>query len=106
VVERIELAPDTVAAASEGQRLGLLALEGELSDRRLRIDVREIGQREGWTVHWRDALAAATDAAPRRAWPLELALAPRAPLVALGANRVSVLDFLRGVPVLEGGQRR
>jgi hypothetical protein len=99
VLERVELAPNTVAAASEGTRLALLAYEGEPSDRKLRIDVREIGRREGWTIQWVDA--AEPGVTSPRPWPLELALAPRAPLVALGASQVSVHDFLRGVAVLD-----
>lgn len=102
-LERIELAPGTVTAASAGTRLALLVSEGEPSDRRLRIDVREIGRSEPWTVHWRDA--APVPEATARPWPLELALASRQPLVALGATGVSVHDFERGIAVIDARAR-
>jgi hypothetical protein len=102
-LERIELSPATVTAASAGARLALLVSEGEPSDRSLRVEVREIGRPEPWTLHWRDSGQAA--AAPGRAWPLELALAPRLPLVALGAGGVSVHDFSRGVAVIDARSR-
>jgi hypothetical protein len=96
-LQRIELPPGTVTAASAGTRLALLVSEGELVDRRLRIEVREIGRAEVWTVNWLDS----ERSPPGRTWPLELALAPRSPLVALGARGVSVHDFLRGVAVID-----
>jgi hypothetical protein len=102
LVERIELQPSTVAAASEGARLALVAVDGEPSAGKLRIDVREIGRREPWTLYWIDAAVPA--ASSSRRWPLELALAPRAPLLGLGANEVSVHDFARGVAVLDTGR--
>jgi hypothetical protein len=101
---RIELSPGTVTAASAGTRLALLISEGDPLEGRLRIEVREIGRPEPWTVHWLDA-EAPTSATPGRAWPLELALAPRLPLVALGGRGVSVHDFVRGVAVIDAGRR-
>lgn len=101
-LERIELSPGTVNAASAGRRLALLVSEGDLSNRRLRIDVREMGRAESWTVHWLDGGRAR---APGRIWPPELALAPRLPLVALGATDVSVHDYARGVAVLDARAR-
>jgi hypothetical protein len=104
LLERFELQPSTVAAASAGVRLALLALDGEPSERKLRVDVREIGRREAWTLYWVDAAVPA--GAEPRPWPFEVALAPRGALVGLGANQVSVHDFLRGVAVLDTGRRR
>lgn len=98
-LERIELSPGTVTAASAGARLALLVSHGEASRARLRIEVREIGRSEPWTLHWLDVAPAG--AASGRAWPMELALAPRLPLVALGAQGVSVHDFVRGVAVID-----
>jgi hypothetical protein len=104
VLERVELVANTVAAVAQGSRLALLAYEGDPFDRQLRVDVREIGRREAWTLRWRDVAERVGGEA--RPWPPELALAPRAPLVALGANQVSVHDFERGVPVLDASRRR
>lgn len=102
-LERIELSPGTVTATSAGTRLALLVSEGEPSDRRLLIEVREIGRPEPWTVRWLDAEAPTSTSG--RPWPLELELAPRRPLVALGGRGVSVHDFLRGVAVIDAGRR-